>query len=293
MQMRRFFVALIGFMPVTTFAQENMDAMMNEAPAKEPVTATFKGTRVINFESVETVGKNVLEFMIQHRFGNINGGVNSFFGLDNGADVRLGLGYSFNGKLEVGIGRTSFEKLVDGYLKYRLLRQMTNGGMPVSVTLYGASFCTTQSDPNASVNGFDKYHYPADRLSYCMQVIVARKFSEKLSFQLSPSLVHYNLVENITDKNNAIALGFAGRYKVTRRMAITAEYGLRYKSYTIQNYYNSLGIGCDIETGGHVFQMFLTNSNGIVEPQFLTHTTTSWKNGGIAFGFNISRAFNL
>lgn len=292
--MKKLYCLLIFLLPLCASAQDEMAMLAKADSSTEYTTATFKGTRIINFESVEVVGKHVLEFMIQHRFGDINGGANSFFGLDNGASIRFGLGYSPNGRLEFGIGRTSLDKLVDGYLKYRLLRQTVDGGMPVCVTLFGGAYVTAQADPNAATNGYNMYHYFGDRMSYSFQPIIARKFSDNFSLQMSPTYIHYNIVTNITDKNDVLALGLAGRYKFSKRMAITAEYGARYKSYTASSaYHNTLGIGWEIETGGHVFQMFITNSLGIVEPQFIPHTTTSWKDGGIRLGFNISRAFNL
>lgn len=279
--------------PLVARSQDEMSLLGSSDTTKDYVTATFKGSHIINFQSVEVLGKHSLEFMIQHRFGDINGGANSFFGLDNGASIRFGLSYSNNGRLEFGIGRTNVDKLADGYLKYKLLRQTVQHGMPVSVTLFGSTYCTLIKDAEKETNGFDKYHYFSDRLAYTMQAIVARKFSDKLSVQLSPTYIHYNLVDRITDKNNVWALGSAFRYKFTNRMAVTAEYGWKYKSYTESKYYNTLGIGWEIETGGHVFQMFITNSTGIADPQFVPHTTTSWKDGGIRLGFNISRLFNL
>ena len=292
--MKKIVCLLVAFSPLFILAQSDIDILSKADTAKkEYVSATFKGTRIINFQSVEVPGKHVLEFLIQHRFGDINSGINNFYGLDNGATIRFGLGYSYNGWLEVGIGRTSYEKMVDSYLKYRLIRQTVEKGMPVSITLFGGAYCTTQQDPNEAQNGFNEYHYFWDRVSYVFEPIIARKFSDKFSLQISPTYIHYNLVDSITDKNDVLAIGFAGRYKFNKRMAITFEYGLRYKSYTEQTYYNSMGIGWDIETGGHVFQMFVTNSIGIVEPQFIPQTNTSWQNGGIRIGFNISRAFNI
>ncbi|PZR39875.1 MAG: hypothetical protein DI538_05655, partial [Azospira oryzae] len=196
------------FFPLLVKAQDDMALLEETDSTKEYVSATFKGTRIINFQSVEVPGKGVLEFMIQHRFGDINGGANSFFGLDNGATIRFGLGYSINGRLEVGIGRTSYEKLVDGYVKYRLIRQTEGEGSPISITLMGATYCTSVKDPDIAINGYDKYHYFADRLSYSFQTILARKFSDVLSLQVNPIFIHYNLVENISDKNNALAIGF-------------------------------------------------------------------------------------
>jgi len=291
--MKKIFFLFSLLIPATAFAQGDTLMLPKLDNVKEYTSATFKSTRIVNFQSVEVCRKRELEFMIQHRFGEVNGGANSFWGLDNGSSIRLGLGYSYDGRLEIGIGRTSYEKMVDGYIKYRWLRQTVDGGMPVSLTLYGGAFCTTQQDPNASLNGYNEYHYMVDRLSYCFQPILARKFSKKLSLQFSPTYIHYNVAIKITDKNDVLAFGFAGRYKFNKRMAVTAEYGLKYNSYTAQKYYNTIGLGWDIETGGHVFQMILTNSTGIVEPQFIPHTTSTWQNGGFRIGFNISRAFNI
>lgn len=284
---------LLCLLPFFAKAQDDMALLESTDSVKEYVSATFKGTKVINFQSVEVPGKGVMEFMIQHRFGDINGGGNSFFGLDNGATIRFGLGYSFNGRLEVGIGRTNYEKLVDGYVKYRLIRQAVSDGAPISITVMGATYCTSVQDPDAALNGYDKYHYFSNRLSYSFQTIIARKFADVFSLQINPIFIHYNLVDGISEKNSALAVGLAVRYKFSKRMAVTMEYGLKYNSYTNKNYYNTASIGWEIETGGHVFQMFVTNSSGIVESQYFLHTATSWKDGGVRLGFNISRAFNF
>ena len=291
--MKNILLTAILLLPLTVLAQNDMDLLNKTDSTKEYVTATFKGSHIINFQSVEVTGKNSLEFMIQHRFGNINGGINSFYGFDDGASIRFGLSYSFDGRLEFGVGRTSTDKQLDGYLKYKLLRQTVDQNMPVSLTLYGSTYYTLLKDPDAVTNGFDKYHHAHDRMSYVMQAIIARKFSDNFSAQLSPTYVHYNMVEAITDKNDVYALGGAVRYKFSKRMALTAEYGWKYNSYSLTKYYNTLGVGLEIETGGHVFQMFITNSQGIADNQFISRTTTMWKDGGIRLGFNVSRIFSL
>jgi hypothetical protein len=257
-------------------------------------SATFKGTRIINFHTVEVAGRRTLDFRIAHRFGSFNSGWYNFFGIDGGASIRLGLEYSHDGRFQVGIGRTSVGKMMDGFLKYRLLRQHDNGGMPISVTLLTNGFYTILKDPNVAANGFDRYQKTSNRLSFAHQIIIARKFSDKLSLQLSPTLIHYNQTEVTSDKNDVFVLGVAGRYKISKRSAITVEYGYRpTTNYSQTKYFNTLGIGYELETGGHVFQMFLTNSFGLLESQFLTRTDTQWKNGGIRLGFNVSRAFTL
>lgn len=258
-----------------------------------PVIATFKGTRLINQHTVEVPGRRTLDFRIAHRFGPFNGGWYDFYGLDGGASIRTGLEYSYDGRLEVGIGRTSVEKMADGFLKYRLLRQRPHGWQKVSVTLLSSAFYTMLRDPDKAVNGFDKYEHWPSRMSFVHQAIIGRKFSERFSLQFAPTLVHINQVERISDRNDAFVLTGAGRFKITKRSAITLEYGWRATGYTRTKYYDTLGLGWEIETGGHVFQMFLTNSMGLAEPQFLLRTNNKWSDAGIRLGFNISRVFTI
>jgi hypothetical protein len=268
---------------------------------KEFVTATFKGTRLINMHTIETQGKRVLEYRISHRFGDLKSGKYNAFGLDGGASIRMGLEYCVDGRFNFGIGRTNIEKTWDGYLKYRVLRQTTNNSNPISITALAAMYRAGIKDPNAQTNGYDRYSPATNRLSYCFQIMFARKFGERVSLQLSPTLVHFNLVEKQVNKNDMLALAAVGRFKVTKRMAITAEYAYRVtKTYADQNdaggnkrYFDPLAIGIDIETGGHVFQIHVANSQGMIESQFLPYTTTTWKDWGVRIGFNISRVFSL
>jgi hypothetical protein len=267
--------------------------LLNDASPKvhEPILATFKGTRLVNFHTTETPGKRTMEFRISHRFGAANGGAYNAFGLDGGASIRLGLEYSYDGRLAFGIGRTSYEKMLDGFVKYKLLRQSVDGYMPLSLTLMGGVYTTRLKNTK-----FDNYGL-AGRTSYCLQAIVARKFGERLSLLVAPTYLHYNLVDSLGDKNDGVVLGFCGRYKFDARTAITAEYGYRilknFANNSALNYYNSFAVGVDIETGGHVFQMQFVNSFGIVENQFFMRTTDSWKNWGIRLGFNVSRMFAI
>jgi len=271
-----------------TFAQTGDELLNGTTKTHEPVLATFKGTRLVNFHTNENPGKRSLEFRISHRFGTINGGPYQAFGLDGGASIRLGLEYSYNGRLALGIGRTSAEKMLDGFAKYKLLRQTQDNYMPVSLTLFGGVYSARIKDTK-----YDDYGL-AGRTSYCAQIIVARKFSERLSIALAPTYIHYNLVDSAKDGNDAVILAFIGRYKFNKRTAITMEYGYRVlNNFKSTTYYDSFAIGIDIETGGHVFQMHFTNSFGIVENQFFTRTTDSWSNMGIRLGFNVSRMFNI
>lgn len=295
---KHIFASLFLMSSSIAFAQDT-DPMqllmeMNPIEKKEPVIATFKGTRLINQHTIEVGGKRTLDYRIAHRFGPFNSGSYDFWGLDGGASIRMSLEYSYDGRLQVGLGRTSIEKTYDGYLKYRLLRQTNTNSMPISITLFSGAYYTNLKGSATLISGIDKYKNSSSRFSFTHQIMIARKFNENLSMQLTPSMVHFNQVDKISDKNDTYALGFLGRYKFTKRAAITFEYMARLNKFTRgTDYYDSMGIGLDIETGGHVFQIHLTNSLGITENQFIPRTADSWADGGMRLGFNISRAFTL
>ncbi|MFT3701865.1 MAG: DUF5777 family beta-barrel protein [Agriterribacter sp.] len=263
------------------------DSMMaNQKPMY--VTATFKGTHIINTQSIETPGKGVLLFMIMHRFGKINDGGYQFFGLDN-ATMRMGFDYGLTDRFTVGIGRSTYQKTYDGYLKAKLIRQ-TDGSnrVPLSVTAFASIAYTT-------LKYTDKPYLNARyRTSYTAQLLIARKINRNLSLQVSPTWLHYNLVPEAIDKNDMFALGLGGRMKITKRASINVEYNyLPSNQFNSSKVYNSLSAGFDIETGGHVFQVHVTNSQGMIEPIFMGRTTGSWGKGDLYFGFNISRSFNI
>lgn len=271
---------------------EDLLNLVKEPPKKEYATATFKTTRLINFHTVEILGRRCLDFRISHRFGDFNSGAYNAWGIDGGANIRLSLEYCHGSRLMVGIGRTSGKKIADAFVKYRLLKQTTNGGgMPVSVTLFSGIYHTFLQ--HVTINGENKYQNISDRLSYCNQIMIGRKFNQRFSLQLTAAMVHVNLVESVFDKNDCFIAGVVMRYKFTKRQAITLEYGHRINKYSNTRYYDSFGIGYDLETGGHVFQLHFTNSFGLTEDQYFMYTNTSWDNWGIRLGFNISRVFSL
>lgn len=269
---------------------DDLLSLVDEKPKKEFSTATFKTTRNINFHTSEVIGKRCLDFRISHRFGDINSGSYNAWGIDGGANIRLGLEYSHDGRLLFGLGRTSTGKIIDGFLKYRLLRQTTDNSMPLSITLFSSMYHTFE---RTKVNGENYYKNPTDRMSFCNQIIIARKFNPSFSLELLGGMVHYNMVNKITDKNDCFFVGGVTRIKFTKRQAITLEYAYRLNNYSNTPYYNSLGIGYEVETGGHVFQMHLTNSFGLTENQYFMYTGTKWSNMGVRLGFNISRVFAL
>ena len=257
------------------------------------VTKTFKSTRVINFQTVETSGNRMLDFTISHRFGSINSGSYESYGIDGGASIRLGLDYSPNSRLMFGLGRTSHQKMVDGYVKYSLLRQKKDESMPISLSLFSGIYRTSFKDPQKNNNGFDKYEHFESRLSFVHQLIIARKFGEQFSLEIAPWFVHYNQVDVITDLNDMYGLSTAMRFKFSKKFGVTGEYAYRINKYSRNNYYNSMGIGLELQTAGHIFQVLLTNSIGLAESQYLPYTNNRWTNAGIRLGFNIGRSFQL
>ncbi len=251
-------------------------------------TATFKTTRIINMQSVENAAAGVMDFRISHRFGFLNTGAYNLFGLDQ-ALMRIGLEYGVTNRLMVGFGRSNVNKAYDSFLKYKILRQGSGKrNIPISVSYFASAVCNTVhwTDPNRD-------NYFSSRMQYTHQLLIARKFNNDLSLQLTPTLVHKNLVPTLQDKNDILAVGFGGRYKLTQRFSVNGEYIYVLPNQITSTYYNSLSLGVDIETGGHVFQLHLTNSTSMLEPGFITESVGQWKNGGIHFGFNVSRVFTV
>jgi hypothetical protein len=268
----------------------DLEKQTTDSTKREAVAATFKGTHIINSQSVETPGQGTLAFLIQHRFGTLNSGAYEFFGLDR-AELRLSFEYGITNKLAVGVGRSSQEKTFDGFLKYRALQQSTGAHpMPVSVTLFTSAAITTlkfQQVPLVADRS------TASRLDYTYQVLIARKFSPSLSVQLMPTLVHRNYVPLEGMQNDVYSIGAGLRQKLTKRLALTADYFYLLPGYAADTYRNALGVGVDIETGGHVFQLHLTNSSGMVEKFFVPQTTGNFFKGDIFFGFTVARNFTI
>lgn len=274
---------------VSACGQDLLAELEKQAPVETAyVSSTFKSTRLVNGQTIETKGKGALEFIFAHRFGPISSGAYELYGLDQ-AYVRLGLEYGISDRLGVGFGRNSEDKTMDAYLRYKFLRQQSGGGMPVTVTAFGiAGYKLSPRDEDA---GYDIQS--VDRLSYVGQLLIARKFTPALSLQLMPSVVHKNAVDPAIEKNNTVAIGFGGRLKITRSVALTTEYYYRVGVPSGNPYYNPVGFGIDIETGGHVFQLVMTNSRGLTERAFLTETNGDFFAGDISLGFNVTRTFQL
>ncbi len=287
------FIGLL-FIGSAALQAQDLDQLLDAMPVEtvDYTLATFKSSRVINLHSPERVAPGALEFRISHRFGPINGGAYQLWGLDQ-STIRIALEYGLTDRLMAGVGRSTYQKSYDGFLKYAILRQSTGAKtMPVSVVWVGST----------TINSLrwefpDRANLFSSRLAFVNQIVIARKFGENFSAEIVPTWVHFNLVSSQTDVNDIPAMGFGARYKVTRRMSINGEYIYRVKyvsnAANLNNYYDSFSLGVDIETGGHVFQFQVTNSLPMIEKGFIAETTDRWQKGGIHLGFNITREFSL
>lgn len=257
----------------------------------EHVIGSFKTSRVINLQSLEVTDPGVLDFKINHRFGTVNTGAYDAFGLDN-AQVRIGADYGIVPNLAVTAGRSSVANMVDLGLKYRFMQQTTNNKRPLSMLAFLSAARTGGQIAD--------YNSLGSRLSFAAQLIIGRKFNDAFSFQISPTLIRINPTVS-SGSREFLATGLAFRQKITARTSLNVEWTpfIDLSTYSGSDpkpdveYKQSLSVGFDIETGGHVFQIHFTNSAGMVDQFFIPRTTDRWLDGGFRFGFNISRVFTL
>jgi hypothetical protein len=267
-------------------SQDLLDILESEAPVIENiVSATFKGTRIVNGHSIEGRKDKELEFIIAHRFGRVNTGFEELFGLDQ-SNIRFSFEYGLSDDLTAGLGRSSFEKTYDGYLKYSLLKQKTGANaFPFAISLFGSVAAKSQKAIVGNERTF------VESLFYVGQVLIAKKINSSLSVQLTPTYVHRNLTTIVADPHDIFALGFGTRVKLSKRVSLNAEYYQQFQKLVAINVRNSLAFGVDIETGGHVFQIILSNAITMIEKSFITETTGNFFGGDIHLGFNLSRTF--
>lgn len=288
---QKLLVLLAFIINVYTTHSQDLMSMLDSIDSRSTInyeTGTFKSVRLINGYTSEIAAKNELVFSISHRFGRLNTGFYNFYGLDESL-IRFGFEYGLNDRIALGIGRGNFEKLYDGFIKIKLLNQ--SGGaknMPVTLTILEGIAIKTIDWVDPSLD----YPYSA-RLYYVHEVFISRKFNDKVSAQMVPLIVHRNMVKESDDQNLVAGIGLGGRYKITNRFTFCGEYYYLLPGKTADDFYNSLSLGFEIETGGHVFQLNLSNSKGMTEKAFLPETTGNWFDGDIHFGFNIIRLFNL
>lgn len=296
--MRKIFLRVAILFCAGVFAQaQDISDVLNQLESQQAdntVTATFKATRILNGHSIERMPQGQLDFRIHHRFGTLNSGAYNFWGIDV-AQTQFSLEYGITDWCMVGLGRGSYEKTYNGFAKFSFFRQKTgNKPFPLGISYLTVMTARTQDFLYIdSLQNNDNYPFSA-RLAYVHQLLIAHKFSNRFSLQVSPSLIHYNMVTYASEPNEIFALGIGGRIKLTTRTSFNFEYYPRLKTKGIPSAYtDAFSVGFDIETGGHVFQLILTNTQGMTEKEFIGRTTGKWNKGDIHFGFNISRVFTI
>lgn len=298
--MKHYLALILSILSITAFAQDDLLDMLNSEEtetAPERVAYTFKATKLINANTIETTKKKTLDFRITHRFGDMQIGEpigkHTVWGLDNASNIRFSFDYGLTDNISLGIGRSKTNEHIDMSLKFKFLHQVEKG-MPISAAYYtNAAISPVANIPN------DEF---ANRWSYVHQLIIASKITRGISLEILPTLVHRNYVTNevnpengSVDENDLFALGLGGRFKVSKRVSFVIDYFLPFSEFrtSSNDYYHSLGLGVEIETGGHVFHINVTNSEGIIENDYIPNTRSNWGDGEYKLGFNISRVFSF
>lgn len=270
------------FSSVLAFSQEDLlkdiDTISTNNISSPPA---FKALQIVTGQSTKLTAKNEWYFVVAHRFGDVSKGFKNFFGLDD-ASTKLGAIYGLTDGISLSLSRETNMKTFEFGAKYRLLKQSEN--VPVDLVGYNVMAINTDLDKDTYLHL--KF---GDRLSYLTQALISRRFNEDLSLQLSPSYVHKNLYEPTIEDNNQFLTGIGGRYKISKRISINAEYFVNFDKNSF--YKNPLSLGMDIETGGHVFQLLFSNSQLNSDIGYLTNATGKWEKGQIFFGFNLYRVF--
>ncbi len=295
--MKNHYLILLFFLPFLSFSQDDLlDELESETEIDKTVTATFKGLKVVNFESTKIAAKKDFYFIVSHRFGTVKNGIDDLFGLDQSV-TQLKFIYGFTDWLNLGISRSSNQKKYGFQAKY-LLKSQEIDGFPFTLVGYNlVTINTSLKKDNFPNISFD------DKLTYTTQLLLSRKFSEKLSLLLAPTFIHQNLATRsfiiqddgstlaYDEDNNQFAVGLGGRYKISKRVSINLDYGIHLNRNTHSNFNNPLSIGVDIETGGHVFQLNFSNAQAMFEEGYLVNAQGDWGDGDFFFGFNLQRVF--
>ena len=280
--MIRILIIIIGI-STTLYAQDDLLDLIDDGFENTyPVNATFKAKRIVNSQSIEMPKPRILDFMILHRFGSISNGAYDLFGMDE-AVIRFDLKYGLSDRISFGIGRSSLNKTFDIFTKVKIMSQKTGyRSFPITLVFFSKMEIETIIK-DMSMN---------DRITYDFQFLLAKKFNRSLSLQLMPTLIHRNLVETNSDSHDLISIGVGGRMKMTKRTSINFDtffpVGQRSEAYR-----QGWGIGYDIETGGHVFQLMLTNARGSFESEYIENASGTLEDLNLYLGFNIARVFYL
>ncbi|PQA92419.1 hypothetical protein B0A69_15400 [Chryseobacterium shigense] len=257
---------------------KDIDTLKTDTEISQPA---FKALQIVTGQSTKLSAKNEWYIVVAHRFGDISTGFKNFFGLDD-ASTKLGVIYGLTDAVSVSLSRETNMKTFEGAVKYKLVKQTEN--FPADIVGYNVMALNTD---------LDKDNYPylkfGDRLAYLTQALISRRFNDKFSLQLTPSFIHKNLYDPAIEDKNQFLAGLGGRYKISKRISLNAEYFVNFDNHSF--YKNPLSLGMDIETGGHVFQLLFSNSQINSDIGYLSNAVGKWGKGQIFFGFNLYRVF--
>lgn len=273
---------LLLLLPFFAFSQNDLLSEVDTTLTKQSVSSAFKAMKIVNLESTKVAAKGDLYFIVAHRFGSVKDGFEGFYGLDN-ANTQIKFLYGLTDWLTISGARS--ELAYDFSVKYRLKEQIEDG-FPVAI----AGFNSLAINNTLKESLYPNMNFE-NRLIYVTQILISRKFTDRLSLELAPTFFHENFVANDLQDNSQYAIGVGGRYKISKRVSINADYAAHLNRASGSIYKNPLSIGVDLETGGHVFQMHFTSSQGIHEAGYLGQTTGDWTKGDVFFGFNLGRVF--
>ncbi|MDB5123569.1 MAG: hypothetical protein JWP94_1698 [Mucilaginibacter sp.] len=270
------------------------------APVKKTAYAknTFDGNFIIDNQTVMVPIKGTFEFDIQHRFGVVSNGTKDLFGIFGGATMKLGFSYTVVNNLQLGFDATNENMIVDWNLKFAILKQTKSGSMPVSITYFGNAAMDTRKKDNTTL-----FVTTSDRFSYFNQIIIARKFSDKVSIQVAPSVSHFNNLEGYLDPNTGkvmplmkhdnFSIAVAGRYKIAEGVALMANYDQPLTQNPANNPHPNLSFGIEMKTSGHDFEVFFGNYSSLIPQNNNVFNQNDFKKGQFLIGFNISRLWNF
>ncbi|NML68282.1 hypothetical protein HHL23_00445 [Chryseobacterium sp. RP-3-3] len=257
---------------------KDIDTLKTTTEISQPA---FKALQIVTGQSTKLSAKKEWYIVVAHRFGDISTGFKNFFGLDD-ASTKLGVIYGVTDGISVSLSRETNMKTFEGAVKYKLVKQTEN--FPADIVGYNVMALNTD---------LDKDNYPylkfGDRLAYLTQALISRRFNDKFSLQLTPSYIHKNLYDPAIEDKNQFLAGLGGRYKISKRISLNAEYFVNFDNHSF--YKNPLSLGMDIETGGHVFQLLFSNSQINSDIGYLSNAVGKWGKGQIFFGFNLYRVF--
>lgn len=296
-------ILLFSFITTIAFAQEEA------ATTKEkdyPVNGAFESGYLIDAQTTVIPDVKTLEFVIQHKFGTIQDGRSNLWGLYKSANVRLGINYVPVKNLEVGIGLVKNYMTTDLSVKWTVLQQTRKNTIPVSVALYGVvgidgralKLYSNDSVQVAYTGPKGEIKFP-DRLSYYSQLIVGRKFNDRLSLQAGLSFAHYN-ISDLGYDHDKVGVQLNGRFKVSNQGSIIFNYDQPLKIKNISENADwtnapepSFALGYEISTGTHAFQIYMGSTGSLLPQESLMYNTRKFNKNGLSLGFVITRLWGF